>query len=96
MPRINEQELAEVLKLNQQQIDQLSYEAAMQKLEIIVEALEQEGTPLELGLKLYQTGNALAKKCGLALDAAEEVMLQLRGTLENPSEAPFDPEKDGR
>jgi len=96
MPRINEQELAEILKLNQQQIDQLSYEAAMQKLEIIVEALEQEGTPLELGLKLYQTGNALAKKCGLALDAAEEVMLQLRGTIENPSEAPFDPEKDGR
>lgn len=96
MPRINEQELAEVLKLNQLQIDQLSYEAAMQKLEIIVEALEQEGTPLELGLKLYQTGNALAKKCGLALDAAEEVMLQLRGTLDNPSEAPFDPEKDGR
>ncbi|GAB1354458.1 MAG TPA: exodeoxyribonuclease VII small subunit [Candidatus Rifleibacterium sp.] len=96
MPRINEQELAEILKLNQQQIDQLTYEAAMQKLEIIVEALEQEGTPLELGLKLYQTGNALAKKCGLALDAAEEVMLQLRGTIENPSEAPFDPEKDGR
>ncbi len=96
MPRINEQELAEILKLNQQQIEQLSYEAAMQKLEIIVEALEQEGTPLELGLKLYQTGNALAKKCGLALDAAEEVMLQLRGTIENPSEAPFDPEKDGR
>ncbi|HNS08862.1 MAG TPA: exodeoxyribonuclease VII small subunit [Candidatus Ozemobacteraceae bacterium] len=96
MPRINEQELAEILKLNQQQIDQLSYEAAMQKLEIIVEALEQEGTPLELGLKLYQTGNALSKKCGLALDAAEEVMLQLRGTIENPSEAPFDPEKDGR
>ena len=96
MPRINEQELVEILKLNQQQIDQLTYEAAMQKLEIIVEALEQEGTPLELGLKLYQTGNALAKKCGLALDAAEEVMLQLRGTIENPSEAPFDPEKDGR
>ncbi len=96
MPRINEQELAEILKLNQQQIDQLTYEAAMQKLEIIVEVLEQEGTPLELGLKLYQTGNALAKKCGLALDAAEEVMLQLRGTIENPSEAPFDPEKDGR
>jgi len=96
MPRINEQELAEILKLNQQQIDQLTYEAAMQKLEIIVEALEQEGTPLELGLKLYQTGNALAKKCGLALDAAEEVMLQLRGTIEDPSEAPFDPEKDGR
>ncbi|MDD3145924.1 MAG: exodeoxyribonuclease VII small subunit [Candidatus Riflebacteria bacterium] len=96
MPRINEQEVAELVKLSQEQIDKLDYESAMQKLEVVVEALEQEGTPLELGLRLYQTGNALAKKCGLALDAAEEVMLQLRGSIDNPSEAPFDPEKDGR
>ena len=96
MPRIIEQEVAELIGLTQEQIDQLSYESAMQKLELVVEALEQEGTPLQLGLKLFQTGNALAKKCGLALDAAEEFMLQLRGTIENPSEAPFDPEKDGR
>lgn len=96
MPRINEQEVAEIIKLSPEQIDKLDYESAMQKLEVVVEALEQEGTPLELGLRLYQTGNALAKKCGLALDAAEEVMLQLRGSIDNPAESPFDPEKDGR
>lgn len=96
MPRINEQEVADIIKLSPEQIEKLDYESAMQKLEVVVEALEQEGTPLELGLRLYQTGNALAKKCGLALDAAEEVMLQLRGSIDNPSETPFDPEKDGR
>lgn len=96
MPRINPQEVAELVGLSPEQIEQLDYESAMQKLEIVVEALEQEGTPLELGLKLYQTGNALAKKCGMALDAAEEMMIQLRGSVDNPSEAPFDPEKDGR
>lgn len=96
MPRINPQEVAELVQLTATQIEQLDYESAMQKLEVVVDALEQEGTPLELGLQLYQTGNALAKKCGLALDAAEEVMVQLRGSIENPSETPFDPEKDGR
>lgn len=96
MPRLNEKEIAELIKLTPEQISSLDYEAAMQKLEIVVEALEQEGTPLELGLKLYELGTALSKKCGLALDSAEEKMLQLLGTIENPAEAPFDPEKDGR
>lgn len=96
MPRLKEQEVLELINISAAQIEKLDYETAMQKLEIVVEALEQEGTPLELGLKLYELGTALSRKCGAVLDSTEEKMVQLLGNLENPTEAPFDPEKDGR
>lgn len=96
MPRLKEQEIIELINVSAAQIDNLDYESALQKLEIVVEALEQEGTPLELGLKLYELGTALSKKCGAVLDATEEKMMQLLGDINNPGEANFDPEKDGR
>ncbi|NCB38134.1 MAG: exodeoxyribonuclease VII small subunit [Erysipelotrichia bacterium] len=96
MPRFKEQDIAELLTITQEQIDNLDYNSAIQKLEIVAEALEQEGTSPEVGLKLYELGIALSKKCGAVLDNTEEKMLQLLGSMENPSEAPFDPEKDGR
>lgn len=89
-------ELKELLALNPEQIEQMSYESAMEKLEVVVEALEQEGTPLELGLKLYELGTRLSKKCGAVLDATEQKMVQLLGDGENQTEESFDPEKDGR
>lgn len=96
MPRLKESEMNELMNLSAEQIDRLDYETAMQKLESVVEALEQEGTPLELGLKLYELGTALARKCGAVLDATEEKMVQLLGEGEKSSETEFDPEKDGR
>lgn len=92
MPRLNEQQINELISITPEQIEKLDYESAMHKLEIVVEALEQEGTPLELGLKLHELGASLSKKCGAALDSAEEKMLQLLGNIEKD----FDPEKDGR
>lgn len=96
MVNVSVQELTELAAMSHEQIEALDYETAMQKLEKVVCALEQEGTPLEVGLKLYAVGTALNKKCSGILDSAEEKMVQLLGSVVNPSEQPFNPEKDGK
>ncbi len=96
MAKYSEKDVEKLIAMTQEDIDKLDYETAMAKLEIAVDALEEEGTSLEYGLKLYSVGTALSKKCSAALDSAEEKMLQLLGTVQNPSEIPFDPEKEGR
>ena len=96
MPQYTQKEIAKIVPMSKEDIEKLDYETAMSKLEIVVDALEQEGTSLEYGLQLYAVGTALSKKCSAALDAAEEKMLQLLGTIQNPSETPFDPEREGR
>jgi len=79
-----------------EQIDQMSYEDAMKTLEQVVEALESEGTQLAMGLKLYEVGTLLSRKCAADLDRTEARMIQLLGEAEAAREAPFDPEKEGR
>lgn len=96
MPQYTAKDVAKLIAMSKEDIEKLDYETAMQKLEIVVDALEQEGTPLEYGLQLYSVGTALSKKCSTVLDKAEEKMIQLLGTIQNPSEMPFDIEKDGR
>ncbi|PKL42831.1 MAG: exodeoxyribonuclease VII small subunit [Candidatus Riflebacteria bacterium HGW-Riflebacteria-1] len=96
MPRLKEEDILELIKITPEQVEKLDYETAMERLEMVTSALEQEGTPLALGLKLYELGTALSKKCAAVLDSTEEKMLQLLGDVKNQSEAPFDPEKDGR
>ena len=96
MPQYSAKDIAKIVAMSKEDIDKLDYETAMSKLEIVVEALEQEGTSLEYGLQLYSVGTALSKKCSVALDSAEEKMMQLLGTIQNPSEITFDPERDGR
>lgn len=96
MPRYTEKEVAKIVAMSKEDVEKLDYESAMSKLEIVVDALEQEGTSLEYGLMLYSIGTALAKKCSNDLDRAEEKMVQLLGTIQNPGEAPFDPETEGR
>lgn len=96
MPQYTAKEIAKIVAMSKEDVEKLDYEAAMSKLEIVVDALEQEGTSLEYGLQLYSIGTLLSKKCSVDLDKAEEKMVQLLGTIQNPAEAPFDPEKDGR
>lgn len=96
MPQYTAKEVAKIIAMSKEDIEKLDYETAMSKLEIVVESLEQEGTPLEHALQLYSVGTALSKKCSADLDSAEEKMLQLLGTIQNPAESSFDPEKEGR
>ncbi|GAB4283201.1 MAG: hypothetical protein Kow0029_29160 [Candidatus Rifleibacteriota bacterium] len=96
MPKLNAEEIKELISITPEEIEKLSYESAMEMLETVVAALEQEGTPLDASVALYELGTALSKKCGSILDSTEEKMVKLLGTYENSSEVPFDPEVDGR
>ncbi len=96
MPRLNENELNELLAIETEDIAKMQYEAALELLEKVVSALEQEGTPLESATQLYMLGNVLAKRCGMILDSTEEKMLKLLGEAEEGGQEPFDPERDGR
>ena len=48
------------------------FEDAMKRLEEIVSLLEKGDAPLDQSLELFEEGTALIKKCGSALDKAEQ------------------------
>ncbi|MBF0405948.1 MAG: exodeoxyribonuclease VII small subunit [Candidatus Riflebacteria bacterium] len=94
---IEPQEIEKLVEMAPVEIEKMTYEEAMSKLEIVVAALEMEGTPLALGLKLYELGTTLSKKCGGELDKTEGRMVQLlQESSGEVREEQFDPEKDGR
>ena len=68
-----------------------SFEAAMQRLEEIVQSLE-EGLPLEKSLKVFEEGMLLSGYCSNELEAAEKkvtVLIQESGGKYR--ETPFKP-----
>ncbi|MFN3983483.1 MAG: exodeoxyribonuclease VII small subunit [Caldilinea sp.] len=64
----------------------LSYDAALEQLERILEQLESGELPLEQTLSLYEEGAALAKLCSTRLDEAE---LRVREWQAGDQPAPF-------
>jgi exodeoxyribonuclease VII small subunit len=60
----------------------ISFEAAAEKLESIVEAMESEELPLEKLLVQYEEGTKLVKICESKLQAAEKRITQLEKNLE--------------
>jgi exodeoxyribonuclease VII small subunit len=52
------------------QINKLSFEEAMLRLEQIVRTMEKGEVPLEESLKLFQEGTELVKRCEKLLDNA--------------------------
>ena len=57
--------------MSQKDIEALSFEQAYAQLEETVQKLEAGNLSLEETIALYQTGMALAKRCGQQLDEAE-------------------------
>lgn len=55
----------------------MTYEKALKRLEIIVEKLEQGSIPLEKSLDLYEEANKLAVYCKKCLDDAEQKIVRL-------------------
>lgn len=55
----------------------ITYEQALEKLEIIVAKLEQGSIPLEKSLELYEEANKLATYCKKCLDDAEQKIVRL-------------------
>jgi len=63
-----------------EQIKEMTFEAAMARLEEIFRSLESGNAPLDVSLGLFEEGVALVKLCNSRLDTAEQkVKLLVRG-----------------
>jgi exodeoxyribonuclease VII small subunit len=64
--------------------NKMSFEESMQRLELIVRALERGDAKLEESLRLFQEGTELIRHCGTLLENAElevrKVMVAADGT----------------
>jgi len=63
-----------------------SFEAAVKRLENIVESLESGSVPLDQTLALYEEGIELAKWCGEKLQSAEVKLKKLSKSVEGKFE----------
>ena len=57
--------------------DKLTFEQAIDKLEGILKKLENEDTPLDQMVELYEKANKLADICRSKLKAADKKMMEL-------------------
>ena len=57
--------------------NKLTFETAIEKLEDILKKLENEDTPLDQMVELYEKANKLADICRLKLKAADKKMAKL-------------------
>lgn len=65
----------------------LSFEAAMQRLEQIVQVMESGDIPLEESLKLFREGTELLEFCSKTLDTAE---MEIQKVVMRPSAPAFE------
>ncbi|MFT8871098.1 MAG: exodeoxyribonuclease VII small subunit [Sporolactobacillus sp.] len=70
-----------------EQLNTLTFEDAMDKLEMIVRQLEENDVPLEKSIELFQTGMDLSKLCHDKLENVGEKMDRL--IKENGEVEPF-------
>jgi exodeoxyribonuclease VII small subunit len=57
--------------------DSLTFESAIQKLEVIVERLEEGDVPLEEAIEIYKEGMSLSMLCQEKLKYVEEQLAQM-------------------
>ncbi|MFB5661997.1 exodeoxyribonuclease VII small subunit [Alteribacillus sp. HJP-4] len=62
------------MKNNEKHSDEITFENAMEKLEEIVEMLEEGEVPLEKAITMYQEGMTLSKVCHEKLQNVEKQM----------------------
>ena len=68
--------------------EELSFEAARDELEQVVQRLEDGSTSLEEALALWERGEALYRTCRSRLEAAEARIEKLAEALAEPPAAP--------
>jgi exodeoxyribonuclease VII small subunit len=71
-------------------VGDLTYEQGLAELETIVNALEGEQGQLEESIRLFERGQALVKRCGELLEAAQLKVQQVAGE----SVIPFEEESE--
>ncbi len=70
--------------------ENLSFEAALERLEAIVEQLEEGDLELEAALAAFEEGVALSRRCAGELDAADRRIEILVQTGQGAGTEPFD------
>jgi exodeoxyribonuclease VII small subunit len=73
----------------------LTFEAALAKLDAIVESMESGQVPLAELLAKFEEGSKLLKVCEARLKDAEMKIEQLKKQKDGIAFAPFDPERGG-
>ena len=68
-------------------VEELSFEAARDELELVVQRLEDGSTSLEQALALWERGEALYRACRTRLEAAEARIEKLAEALAEPPSA---------
>lgn len=78
----------------EQNIEDLTFEQALEQLESIVESLEQGNVPLDKSISHYERGEALRNHCRKLLQAAEDKVEKIRldGSGKPTGTEPLDPE----
>ena len=75
--------------------DELSFEAAIARLEVIVKAMEGDAVSLDESLALYEEGVALVRRLSRELDEAEQRVQILQRTPDGEIKpAPFTSTED--
>lgn len=75
--------------------DELSFEAAIARLEVIVKAMEGDAVSLDESLALYEEGVALARRLNRELEEAEQRVMILQRTPDGEIKpAPFTSTED--
>ncbi len=64
--------------MTKEQIENLSFEAALARLEETVRLLESGNVPLDDSLALFEEGIALVRLCNGKLDNAEQKVVKLK------------------
>lgn len=88
--------------MTSEEVAKLTFEAAFQKLEQTVQALEKGGLTLDQAISLYEDGMRLAKTCTERLDGAQLKITELQsaflqhGGERSLREEPSREEDDGR
>lgn len=57
--------------------EELTFEQAMERLEVIVEKLEEGDVPLEEAISIYKQGMDLSRLCHTKLKAVEDQLTQI-------------------
>lgn len=73
-------------------IDEMTFEDAMEELELVVKQLEDEQLPLEKSIALYERGMQLSKHCDEKLHQAEQKIAVI--VDENNEQVPFELEEE--
>lgn len=71
------------------------FEAALENLEELVEAMEEGDLSLEESLQAFEKGVKLTRECQTALDKAEQKVHLLVAGGEEPASEEFAPDLDG-